>query len=292
MQERKAWRINGFEAILFALLIVGGGIAALFFGINGQDGGTVVPLIVIGIILLAIAAVALSSLVIIQPNDAKVVTFFGRYVGTILDSGLWMTYPLTNKHTVSLKVRNFNSQKLKVNDAEGNPVEIGAVVVFKVVDSARAMFDVDHYEKFVEIQSETAIRHIAAQYSYDSFSDDNATSLRGNADEVASELMRELQERLSVAGVRVIETRLTHLAYAPEIASAMLQRQQAAAIVAARQLVVEGAVGMVNMALLKLIENGIDLDEERRAAMVNNLMVAIVSDRSATPVINAGSLYT
>src|SRR5690606_38755236 len=192
-------------------------------------------------------------------------------------------YPFTNKHTVSLKVRNFNSQKLKVNDAEGNPVEIGAVVVFKVVDSARAMFDVDHYEKFVEIQSETAIRHIAAQYSYDSFADGHATSLRGNADEVASELMRELQERLSVAGVRVIETRLTHLAYAPEIASAMLQRQQAAAIVASRQLVVEGAVGMVNMALHKLIENGIDLDEERRAAMVNNLMVAIVSDRSASP---------
>ena len=177
-----------------------------------------------------------------------------------------------------------------MNDAEGNPVEIGAVVVFKVMDTARASFDVDNYERFVEIQSETAVRHIAAQYPYDVFSDHDALSLRGNADEVASELNRELQNRLAVAGVKVLETRLTHLAYAQEIASAMLQRQQAIAIVAARSKIVEGAVGMVDMALRQLEENGITLDDERRAAMVNNLMVAIVSDRAATPVINTGTL--
>lgn len=219
------------------------------------------------------------------------VTFFGTYMGSVLESGLWMVLPLTNKVNISLKVRNFNSQTLKVNDAEGNPVEIGAVVVFKVMDTARASFDVDNYERFVEIQSETAIRHIAAQYPYDVFSSDAASSLRGNADEVAAELGNELQNRLAVAGVKVLETRLTHLAYAQEIASAMLQRQQAIAIVAARSKIVEGAVGMVDMALRQLEENGISLDAERRAAMVNNLMVAIVSDRAATPVINTGTLY-
>jgi regulator of protease activity HflC (stomatin/prohibitin superfamily) len=203
-----------------------------------------------------------------------------------------MVLPLTDKQKISLKVRNFNSQTLKVNDADGNPIEIGAVVVFKVSDTASAAFDVDDYETFVEIQSETALRHIAAQYPYDVHGEDAAKhSLRGNADEVGDELKKELQERLSVAGVKVLETRLTHLAYAPEIASAMLQRQQAMAIVAARQKIVEGAVGMVDAALRQLIESGIELDEERRAAMVNNLMVAIVSDRSATPVINAGTLY-
>jgi regulator of protease activity HflC (stomatin/prohibitin superfamily) len=212
-------------------------------------------------------------------------------MGTVLESGLWMVLPLTTKGKISLKVRNFNSQTLKVNDAEGNPVEIGAVVVFKVKDTAKASFDVDNYERFVEIQSETAVRHIAAQYPYDTFSSTDTLSLRGNADEVASELMSELQSRLGVAGVQVLETRLTHLAYSPEIASAMLQRQQAIAIVSARTKIVEGAVGMVDMALRQLEENGIVLDDERRAAMVNNLMVAIVSDRAATPVINAGTLY-
>ncbi|MGI6066549.1 MAG: SPFH domain-containing protein, partial [Bacillota bacterium] len=192
---------------------------------------------------------------------------------------------------VSLRVRNFNSKTLKVNDVEGNPVEIAAVVVFKVVDSAKAVFDVDDYEKFVEIQSETALRHVATRYPYDSF-EEGGYSLRGNADEVAAELARELQERLSVAGVEVLEARLTHLAYATEIASAMLQRQQATAILAARQIIVEGAVGMAQMAIAKLDKEGVvELDEERKVAMINNLMVAIVSDRAATPVINTGSLY-
>ncbi|GBG10297.1 membrane protein [Paenibacillus agaridevorans] len=249
-------------------------------------------LVAVGAILIVLALVGLSSLVIVQPNEAKVITFFGTYVGTVVESGLWMVLPLSTKSTISLKVRNFNSQKLKVNDAEGNPVEIGAVIVFRVVDTAKASFDVDQYERFVEIQSETAIRHIAAQYPYDTFEDASTVSLRGNADEVAAELLRELQERLDVAGVQLRETRITHLAYAPEIASAMLQRQQAIAIVAARQKIVEGAVGMVDAALRQLEDNGIVLDDERRAAMINNLMVSIVSDRAAQPVINTGSLYS
>lgn len=289
MKTYSAWRFNGFAALLSALLFAIGGAACFGYGASALDPNT--GLIVLGIILIIGAVLFLSSLVIVQPNEAKVVTFFGRYAGTLETAGFWMALPFTNKHKVSLRVRNFNSQKLKVNDAEGNPIEIGAVVVFRVVDTAKATFEVDDYEEFVEIQSETAIRHIATQYAYDTFSEEPAISLRSNPDEVAEELMRWLQARLKVAGVEIMETRLSHLAYAPEIASAMLQRQQALAIVASRQKVVEGAVGMVEMALRKLTENGIELDDERRAAMINNLMVAIVSDRSATPVINTGTLY-
>ncbi|MBD2872841.1 SPFH domain-containing protein [Paenibacillus arenilitoris] len=289
MNEKKAWYVSGYLALLVAIAATVGGIYLIIAEASREASSSL--LIVLGVALVLFAMICMSSLMIVQPNEAKVVTFFGTYMGTVVESGLWMVLPLTSKSKISLKVRNFNSQTLKVNDAEGNPVEIGAVVVFKVTDTAKASFDVDHYERFVEIQSETAIRHIAAQYPYDSFSDNDALSLRGNADEVASELMKELQSRLGVAGVKVLETRLTHLAYAPEIASAMLQRQQAIAIVSARTKVVEGAVGMVEMALRQLAENGITLDDERRAAMVNNLMVAIVSDRAATPVINAGTLY-
>ncbi|OBZ15490.1 MULTISPECIES: SPFH domain-containing protein [Bacillales] len=289
MNEKKAWYVSGYMALLFAVVAAGGGIFLIIFEASKDNGSAI--LIGAGVLLTVLSALCLSSLMIVQPNQAKVVTFFGTYMGSVLESGLWMVLPLTTKTNISLKVRNFNSQTLKVNDAEGNPVEIGAVVVFKVMDTARASFDVDNYERFVEIQSETAVRHIAAQYPYDIFSDNDALSLRGNADEVASELNRELQNRLAVAGVKVLETRLTHLAYAQEIASAMLQRQQAIAIVAARSKIVEGAVGMVDMALRQLEANGITLDDERRAAMVNNLMVSIVSDRAATPVINTGTLY-
>ncbi|MDQ0115987.1 SPFH domain-containing protein [Paenibacillus harenae] len=290
MKEKKAWHVSGYMALLVSIIAMVGGVILIA---NEASGSEQSPIwIGIGIFLILLAIICLTSLMIVQPNEAKVVTFFGTYMGTVVESGLWMVAPLTNKRNVSLKVRNFNSQTLKVNDAEGNPVEIGAVVVFKVQDTASATFDVDNYERFVEIQSETAVRHIAAQYPYDTFGTDDILSLRGNADEVAAELLKELQTRLVVAGVQVLETRLTHLAYAPEIASAMLQRQQAMAIVSARQKIVEGAVGMVDMALKQLEENGIELDTERRAAMVNNLMVAIVSDRSATPVINTGSLYS
>lgn len=290
MKERIAWHVNGFLALLLSLLLLVGGIALIIWGASLEAPSA--ALIIIGCLMLVVFFIAVTSLTIVQPNEAKVITFFGRYKGTVLESGLWIVVPFTNKAKISLKVRNFNSHTLKVNDAEGNPIEIGAVVVFKVIDSAKATFDVDNYERFVEIQSETAIRHIAAMYAYDTFSATQQMSLRGNADEVAAELMAELQNRLGVAGVKVLETRLTHLAYAPEIASAMLQRQQAIAIVAARQTIVEGAVGMVEMAIRQLVDNGIELDSERRAAMVNNLMVAIVSDKAATPVINTGSLYS
>ena len=251
----------------------------------------VVENILLAIVSIVIAAVLGSGMTMIQPNQAVVVIFFGHYLGSIRESGLYLTVPLTLRRTVSLRVRNFNSKKLKVNDVEGNPIEIAAVIVFKVIDSAKAIFDVDHYEEFVEIQSETAIRHVATKYPYDTFEEETLT-LRGNAVEVSNELKQELQERLNVAGVQVIEARLTHLAYSTEIASAMLQRQQAAAIIAARKKLVEGAVGMAQMAIQQLEkDNVIDLDDERRVNMINNLLVAIVSDKAAQPVINTGSLY-
>jgi regulator of protease activity HflC (stomatin/prohibitin superfamily) len=279
MSEKKVWAANGFAAILFilALLVYGG-----YLLIQGQFVG--VAFLVIGVLLA-------TGIIIVQPNQSCVVTFFGRYMGCIRESGLWWSIPFTARKNVSLRVRNFNSAKLKVNDVEGNPIEISAVIVFRVIDSAKALFDVDNYMQFVEIQSETALRHVASRYPYDSFQQ-GGYSLRGNSEEIASELAKELQSRLAVAGVEVMEARLTHLAYSTEIASAMLQRQQADAIIAARQKIVEGAVGMVQMAIEQLKNEGIiDLDEERKATMVNNLMVAIVSERSAQPIINAGTLY-
>lgn len=280
MNEVKAWYINGFVGII---LIVGLLLGTAFVMMNDW--------IPVGVILFVLAILLASGITIVQPNQAKVITFFGRYLGSIRDSGLFLTVPLSFRQTVSLRVRNFNSKKLKVNDVEGNPIEIAAVVVFKVVDSAKAIFDVDQYEEFVSIQSETAIRHIATKYPYDTFENEEKT-LRGNAEEIASELAQELQDRLLVAGVEVLEARLTHLAYSTEIASAMLQRQQAAAILSARKKIVEGAVTMAQMAVEQLDKEGIlELDEERKVNMVNNLMVAIISDRGTQPVINTGSLY-
>ncbi|MDQ0214060.1 regulator of protease activity HflC (stomatin/prohibitin superfamily) [Oikeobacillus pervagus] len=279
MNERKAWYMNGFLGILLvvALLLIG---AYLFF-----QG------IIMGILLAVIGIVLATGITVIQPNQSQVLIFFGRYLGSIRESGLFLTIPLTFRRTVSLRVRNFNSKKLKVNDVEGNPIEIAAVIVFKVVDSAKAIFDVDQYEGFVEIQSETAIRAVATRYPYDTFGDNHLT-LRGNADVVSKELAEELQDRLKVAGVEVMEARLTHLAYSTEIASAMLQRQQAAAILSARQIIVEGAVSMAKMAVEQLDKEALlELDEERKAQMVNNLMIAIISDRGTQPVMNTGSLY-
>ncbi len=280
MTEKTTWRGNGFIGLLLFLLLTGGGIYAF-----------VVEWIAVGILAETAALVLLTMFTVVQPNEAKVITLFGAYKGTIRDSGIWLTVPFSGRKKVSLRVRNFNSVKLKVNDVEGNPIEIAAVIVFRVVDSAKALFHVDNYKQFVEIQSETALRHVASKYPYDNF-ELSGYSLRGNADEVAGELLRELQERLKAAGVEVMEARLTHLAYSTEIASAMLQRQQAAAIISARQMIVEGAVGMVQMAIQQLQQQGvIELDDERKAAMINNLMVAIVSDRAASPVINTGSVY-
>lgn len=280
MKEFKAFRVNGFVAALFTL-------TCIFFGIYLLVSQKPIP----ALALIGVGLLAFSSPVIVQPNQSAVVTFFGRYMGTIRESGFWVAMPLSFSRKVSLRVRNFNSAKLKVNDIEGNPIEIATVVVFKVVDTAKASFDVENYKQYVEIQSETALRHVASKYPYDTFYEEGY-SLRGNSEEVSNELTEELQRRLAVAGVEIIEARLTHLAYSTEIASAMLQRQQAIAIISARQKIVEGAVTMVQMAIAQLQKEGIvELDEERKAAMINNLMVAIVSDRGASPVINTGSLY-
>lgn len=280
MKEKLLRPISGFWVILLIVVLAGLGIY-----------GSVEENAVIAAAGFVIAAILSTSITVVQPNNSVVVTFFGKYIGTIASSGLWAVIPFSVRKTVSLRVRNFNSVKLKVNDVEGNPIEIAAVVVFKVINSAKALFDVDKYMAFVEIQSETALRHVASKYPYDSFQV-GGMSLRANADEIAKELASELQERLSLAGVEVIEARLTHLAYSTEIASTMLQRQQASAILSARQIIVEGAVGMVDMAIRQLRESGVvELDEERKAAMINNLMVAIVSERGASPVINTGSLY-
>lgn len=280
MEEFKAWKLNGFLGIVLLLGILGAAVR-LF------TGQYLVP----GIVFVIVALLGASGIIVVQPNQSIALTFFGRYLGSVRESGIWLTVPLCIRQQVSLRVRNFNSVKLKVNDVAGNPVEIAAVVVFKVVDSAKALFDVDDYEKFVEIQSETALRHVATKYPYDDF-EGGSQSLRGNAEEVAAELGQELQARLAVAGVHVIESRLTHLAYATEIASAMLQRQQATAIVSARQKIVEGAVGMAQMAIEQLQrDNVVELDEERKVSMINNLLVAIVSERAAQPVINTGNIY-
>lgn len=280
MVEKDAFKVNGFLAILVLIVLLAGAVYAF---IKNQ--------IVLGVAISVLFAILSTGIRIVQPNQARVIMFFGNYIGTLKDSGIWFVVPLSIDRTVSLRVRNFNSKTLKVNDVEGNPIEIAAVVVFRVVNSAKAVFDVDDYEEFVEIQSETALRHVATKYPYDLF-EEEGYSLRGNTVEIAEELCRELQERLAIAGVEVLEARLTHLAYATEIASAMLQRQQAAAILAARQKIVEGAVGMAQMAIAQLEQNGlVELDEERRVNMINNLLVAIISDRGAQPIINTGSLY-
>lgn len=227
----------------------------------------------------------------VHPNQAAVIQLFGRYIGTDKQNGLRWANPFYSKQKISLRVRNFESSKMKVNDNAGNPVEIAAVVVWKVVDSAEAVFEVDNYEDFVSIQSESAIRHLASSYAYDAGTDD-IISLRSSTDEVTELLKTEIQARLNKAGVQVLEARISHLAYAPEIASAMLQRQQASAIVAARLHIVEGAVGMVELALQRLSEKQVvELDEERKAAMVSNLLVVLCGDHQVQPVVNTGSLY-
>jgi hypothetical protein len=286
MKEKQTFHVNGYLALIVLIaLMIGGGY--LFY--DGIIRNAVWEL-VISVVLWIIAILFISSLTIVQPNQAKAILFFGQYLGTIKDNGLFVTVPLTQKINVSLKVKNFNSSLLKVNDSDGNPIEISAVVVFRVVDTAKALFDVDYYQDFVEIQSETAIRHIATQYPYDTFNDDDLT-LRGNTNEVSEELAKELQERLAVAGVEVIETRLNHLAYATEIASAMLQRQQAKAILSARQIIVEGAVSMTQMAL-EQIEDGQDINftDDRKVQLINNLLVSIITDKGTQPVINTGDV--
>ncbi|MBU2068790.1 SPFH domain-containing protein [Rheinheimera muenzenbergensis] len=283
LQERMINSKGGFGMIgvlLLAQLAALAGVAVL-----------PVTLKIIALVLAIVVFVCWFGFYMVHPNQSAVLQLFGRYVGTDLNNGLRWSNPLYSKQKVSLRVRNFESSKMKVNDNAGNPVEIAAVVVWKVIDSAEAVFEVDNYENFVNIQSESAIRHLASSYAYDA-GNDEAISLRSSTDEVTELLKQEIQARLNKAGVQVLEARISHLAYAPEIASAMLQRQQAAAIVAARQQIVEGAVGMVETALQRLSErNVVELDDERKAAMVSNLLVVLCGDHHVQPIVNAGTLY-
>ncbi|WOC11987.1 SPFH domain-containing protein [Gordonia sp. MP11Mi] len=293
MELRQAWRTNGFFGLIGGIVVIAICAAAAITSIAMlSDGGSPawVVLVVVSIIVGVVALLTLTGLTVVGPNEAKVVQFFGRYIGSVAEPGFSLLVPLSDKQSISLRVRNFETQMLKVNDADGNPVEIAAVVVYRVVDSFKAAFAVDDYEQYVATQSEAAVRHLATIHPYDAHQDDR-TSLRDGAT-VAEELTDELRERTATAGIEVIEARITHLAYAPEIAQAMLVRQQAAQVVAARQQIVEGAVGMVGLALDRLAEQGVvELDEERRASMVSNLLVVLCGDRATQPVVNAGSLY-
>lgn len=294
MKLRAAFHVNGFPVLLvqLVLLVLFGGVAALGFVKGADNGGAAeITVAIVAVVAAAVVLVSATGLIVVNPNEAKVIQFFGRYIGSVSEPGFFSVVPLTDRRSISLKVRNFETQKLKVNDADGNPVEIAAVVVYRVVDSFKAAFAVDDYEEYVETQSEAAVRHLATTHPYDAH-DDARTSLRDGA-EVAEELTVELRERTEMAGIEVLEARITHLAYAPEIAQAMLVRQQAAQVVAARTQIVEGAVGMVGLALERLAAQGmVELDEERKASMVSNLLVVLCGDRPTQPVVNAGSLYS
>lgn len=285
--EKRAGKTNGFIMLFVALLLLVFEVYLIVIMARTENPSLLwifFPVIIIVVLLL-------SGFSVVQPNDSRVLILFGKYTGTIRDSGFWWVNPFTLRKKVSLRIRNFNSQKIKVNDLHGNPIEIGAVVVWRVIDSAKAVFDVENYEQFVDIQSETAIRTLASEYPYD-VTEEETPSLRGTPQVIADSLQNTLQTRLEVAGVEIIEARISHLAYAQEIAQAMLRRQQAQAIIAARTKIVEGAVGMVEMALKALSENNIVvLDEDKKATMVNNLMVALVSESEVQPVINTGTIY-
>ena len=270
-------------AVLIAIAILAGGSGAR--GENGIEAA-------IGLLLMTLAFLCMPGLFTVGPNEGKVLTLFGTYKGTAKTPGLWFTNPFMTKKAVSLRIRNFETNKLKVNDARSNPVEIGAIVVWKVIDTAEATFEVNDYVQYVAVQSESAVRALASSYPYDHHGDD-AIALSTHPMEVSKGLQEALHDRLGKAGVEVLEARISHLAYAPEIASAMLQRQQASAIVSARQTIVEGAVGMVEMALAALSSRQIvALDDERKASMVSNLLVVLCSDRAVQPVVNTGSLYS
>ncbi len=289
MKERKATTWNGLAMLLLLLAALGASIWALVAGIRTAE-----VMQILGAVAAAVLSIVLlAGLFMVEPNQGRVLTLFGAYRGTERESGLRWANPFLAKRAVSLRVRNFETGRLKVNDADGNPIEIAAVVVWKVVDTFEAVFQVDDFENFVHVQSESALRGLATRYPYDSHSAEHELSLRGATLEIAEQLQSEIHDRLAQAGVEVLEARISHLAYSPEIAQAMLQRQQASAIIAARQKIVDGAVGMVEMALDKLAAQKIvTLDEERKAAMVSNLLVVLCSDRAVTPVVNAGSLYT
>ena len=287
LQEKEIRGWSGWLMLILLILFIASCIAALILQAQEESVG--------GALFFAfwipVFGFCFSGLTVVNPNEAKVVLLFGTYQGTIKQPGFWWVNPLTRRRRVSLRIRNFESSKLKVNDQDGNPIEIAAVVVWKVVETAEAIFHVDDYEHYVHVQSESAVRALATSYPYDAHQE-GQMSLRMSVADIAHKLRDEIQERLTKAGVEVIEARITHLAYAPEIASAMLRRQQASAVIAARQKIVEGAVGMVQMALDALSQKHVvELDEERKATMVSNLLVVLCSDRDAQPIVNAGTLY-
>lgn len=288
VKEIEGKTTSGGKILLGAFLLLI--LSAVIFGIGVYKEFNI--LIALGIVLCIVFIFILPGFFTIQPNQAMVLILFGKYTGTIKKEGWHWANPFYSKKKISLRSRNINGEKIKVNDEMGNPIEIAAVIVWRVENTVEAIFDVDNYVDYVNVQSESALRHLAGMYPYDNTEDTHTISLRGSTDEVAEALKNELQQRLGKAGVIVEEARLSHLAYAPEIAAAMLQRQQAAAIIAARQKIVEGAVGMVQMALTKLSENEIvELDEERKAAMVSNLLVVLCGERNTQPVINTGTLH-
>jgi regulator of protease activity HflC (stomatin/prohibitin superfamily) len=287
IRERHFAAWPGLPMLLGFIVVLGYSIYQLVDGARSES-----PVTVIGaIVVILVTLVLLAGLFVVNPNEAKVVQLFGRYVGTVTQPGLRWANPFYTKKRISQRIRNFESSHLKVNDNEGNPIEIAAVVVWKVVDTAEAVFEVDDYNNYVKVQTEAALRNLATSYPYDTHNDEHM-SLRGHTVAVADHLKKEIQDRLNRAGVEVMEARISHLAYAPEIAHAMLQRQQAGAIIAARQRIVEGAVGMVEMALELLSRRDIvSLDNERKAAMVSNLLVVLCGDKSTQPVINTGTIY-
>jgi regulator of protease activity HflC (stomatin/prohibitin superfamily) len=293
VDEHPAWAVSGFLALLGAVVMLGVTIWQIIRIVDAvQQGASLTVPITIAVVAFVLMVLLAMPMVVIAPGETRVVQFFGRYIGTVRRTGLTWVVPLSTHRRVSVRVRNFETNTLKVNDADGNPVEIAAIVVWQVADTAKAVFAVDDYESFVSVQSESALRHVTTTHPYDD-SGEHATSLRGSTDVVSAELAHEVAQRVSVAGVEIIEVRISHLAYAAEIAQAMLQRQQAGAIVAARSRIVDGAVGMVEMALERLErEEVVVLDDERKAAMVSNLLVVLCGDQKATPVVNTGSLYT
>ena len=291
VRERLRHGLPGIPVLIFALVALASIVWLFFSSVETQYREASVGGVLTAIALLPLWALLMKGFFMVAPNEAKVLQLFGDYAGTAKTSGLRYANPFYKKRKLSLRVRNFESGQLKVNDSEGNPIEIAAVVVWRVVETAEATFEVDNYEHYVHVQSEAALRNAATSYPYDTH-EDHVVSLRGSTGAVAEHLKAEVQQRLDKAGVEVLEARISHLAYAPEIASAMLQRQQAGAIIAARQRIVEGAVGMVEMALQMLSHKGIvTLDEERKAAMVSNLLVVLCADREAQPVVNTGTLY-
>ncbi len=287
--EQPARAVVGVPAFIAAIAATVVGVVLIIAGSAGSAG-----VVIVGIALIVATLLLAPGFVVVAPNESCVLILFGRYIGTLRQSGMWWVNPFTtfSRETISLRARNFQSERIKVNDLSGNPIEIAAVVVWQVTDTAMAVFDVEDFRQYVSVQSETALRHLASRYPYDDY-DMDAASLRGNTDEVRASLQAELQSRLERAGIEILETRLTHLAYAPEIAEVMLRRQQAEAILAARRTMVQGAVALVQMALAQLADSDlIELDPERKATMVSNLMVVLSGDHSPTPVINTGTLYS